>query len=78
MSDLSKPVYPLSDGLNQPNYGISLREHFAGLMMQAQFIHHGAKGDYSWNENEAAKEAVSCADTLLAELERNTQPPEVK
>jgi hypothetical protein len=63
------PIYPLGDMQGcQPSFGMGLRQHYAGLMMQAQFIHHGAKGDYSWNEAEAAKQAVSCADALIKEL----------
>jgi hypothetical protein len=50
--------------------GLTKREHFAGLMMQAEKIHHGASGAYGFSEKEAAKSAVQCADALLAELDK--------
>jgi hypothetical protein len=50
--------------------GLSKREHFAGLMMQAEKIHHGASGAYGFSEKVAAKSAVECADALLAELDK--------
>ena len=64
------PIYPVGDMTGyQPSFGLDLRQHYAGLMMQAQFIHHGAKGDYGWNEDEAAREAVSQADALIKALQ---------
>jgi len=55
------------------NAGLTKREHFAGLMMQAEKIHHGAKGGYSYSEKAAAEGAVLAADALLAELEKDNQ-----
>ena len=51
--------------------GLTKREHFAGLMMQAEKIHHGASGAYGFSEKDAAKGAVACADALLAELDKS-------
>jgi hypothetical protein len=54
------------------NYeGLTKREHFAGLMMQAEKIHHGASGAYGFSEKGAAESAVQCADALLAELDKD-------
>ena len=65
------PLHPTGDMRGyQPSDGINIRQYYAGLMMQAQIIHHGAKGDYAFNESEAAREAVSAADTLIAELSK--------
>lgn len=63
------PIYPTGDMQGcQPTVGMGLRQHYAGLMMQAQFIHHGAKGYDDWNEKAAAKRAVSAAESLIKEL----------
>jgi hypothetical protein len=48
--------------------GLTKREHFAGLIMQAEKIHHGAAGGYGFNSKEAARSAVECADALIIEL----------
>jgi hypothetical protein len=51
--------------------GLTKREHFAGLMMQAEKIHHGASGAYGFSIKGAAESAVECADALLAELDKS-------
>ena len=54
-------------------HGITLRQHYAGLMMQAQLIHHGVKGDYSFNQKRAILEAVEAADSLIAVLKEGDE-----
>ena len=58
----------LEEGYYYDTLGISKREHFAGLIMQAEKIHHGASGGYGFNPKEAAISAVECADALIIEL----------
>ena len=79
MDNKDMPAMPLSLELSnryeqgyydQAALGLTKREHFAGLMMQAEKIHHGASGAYGFSEKEAAKSAVQCADALLAELDK--------
>jgi hypothetical protein len=48
--------------------GLTKREHFAGLIMQAEKIHYNAFGTYGFNPKEAARSAVECADALIIEL----------
>jgi hypothetical protein len=63
------PAFPCGDMTNkEPFSGMTLREHFAGLIMQAEKIHHGASGKYSFNPKDAARSAVECADALITEL----------
>jgi hypothetical protein len=44
--------------------GLTKREYFAGLMMQAEKMHHGAQ----LGSIRMASLAVECADALIAEL----------
>tara|TARA_R110002050_G_scaffold168360_1_gene299542 strand:+ start:231 stop:473 length:243 start_codon:yes stop_codon:yes gene_type:complete len=47
-----------------PSYGLSKREHFAGLAMQSLII------DVSLQTAEVARMSVEYADALLAELDK--------
>ena len=58
----------LEEGYRYDTLGLTKREYFAGLMMQAEKIHHGASGGYGFNPKEAVKSAVACADALIIEL----------
>jgi hypothetical protein len=58
----------LEEGYWYDTLGLTKREHFAGLIMQAEKIHHGASGNYGFNPKEAARSAVECADALIIEL----------
>ena len=59
------------NGILQPvffdPYGLTKREHFAGLAMQGLLVNCGRRGSKFDGVN---KEAVVQADALLAELER--------
>jgi hypothetical protein len=50
--------------------GLTKREHFAGLAMQANIIHHGTHGGYSFSEKQCAEHSIAQADALLKELEK--------
>lgn len=72
MPNPADKVYEIIKGEN-PDYekasaGLTKREMFAMHAMASWVNHHGAAGDYGFNENEAAKLAVECADALLEEL----------
>jgi hypothetical protein len=67
MSNANEAAFPLlAEGIIE--CGLTKREHFAGLIMQAEKIHHGAAGNYGFNPKEAARSAVECADALIIEL----------
>ena len=56
-----------------PSYGLSKREHFAGLAMQNIINRYNPfeSGDFDSSEYEiVAKNAVGVADALLAELDK--------
>ena len=50
--------------------GMSLRAYFAGQAMAGFCSMHDETGLWSWDANDAAKEAVRCADALIAELSK--------
>ncbi len=66
-------IQPFTDdqGFSSMATGLTKREHFAGLAMQAWINHHGAKGGYSYNDVEMAESAIHSADALLKELANN-------
>lgn len=71
-ADLPAMPIPLEDGsvfnYHGPADGLTKREYFAGLAMQAIIAHpHGPAG--AWDK--AAKDSVLAADALLAELEKS-------
>lgn len=71
------PSYPVvwvnpENGNARQEYGLTKREYFAGLAMQAlvsDIVNAESKG-YEVTSDVTAKEAVSMADALLAELEK--------
>lgn len=50
--------------------GITLREHYAGLAMQALLSATNSEGTWTGITDATVKEAVLMADNLIAELER--------
>ena len=64
MNDADKPAMPLHSDAMAGYEGLTKREHFAGLAMQALLTHHG-KGWYV----PCAAFAVEFADALLKQLE---------
>lgn len=67
-----KAIHPFSDGHNQPElYGITLREHFAGMAMQG--LLSGALEESDYSPKLTAEVAVLHADALLAELAKTAE-----
>lgn len=69
MSRANEPAYPVThDPSGNTHYGLTIREHFAALAMQGLLASNAkeAHADYEWLVNRA----VTCAEMLLAELER--------
>lgn len=60
---------PLNGSLG--NYGITLRQHYAGLAMQGA-IKGATWADMRDGADDLAECAVICADALLAELAKDT------
>ena len=57
-------------GYNPECQGLTKREMFAMHAMASWVNHHGSAGGYGFNEKEAARSAVECADALLKELSK--------
>jgi hypothetical protein len=57
------------DGISQTVGGLTKRELFAALAMQALVTNWTALGDYEMGASEVAVDAVNYADKLLARLE---------
>ena len=53
--------------------GLTKREHFAWLAMQAWIQHHGSSGSYGFSEKTCAETALQCADALLEELSKGIE-----
>ena len=83
MKNADLPAMPLSLAMNndegyttQDFYddskfnGLTKREMFAMHAMASWVNHHGSAGGYGFNEKEAARSAVECADALLEELSK--------
>jgi hypothetical protein len=76
MSKGNEPAFPIEEthwdehGSEYPqiNFGLTKREYFAGLFVQAQVSNTGLRPDIT-NE-ELAEAAVHMADALLKELEK--------
>jgi hypothetical protein len=68
-SNAKKHVYPR--GQDHSDAGISLREHFASMAMQGMLANAGRK---SIPFDRLARDAVSMADALLADL-KSPSPP---
>ena len=66
----NKPVNAIHSGDGLKDEGITLREHFAGLAMQANIIHHGTHGGCSFSEKQCAEHSIAQADALLKELDK--------
>ena len=70
------PAMPVMDEVQEhgQHYGLTKREHFAGLVMQGLVSGVNSSVKYGeshgWKDEDFAKEAVELADALLAELER--------
>lgn len=62
-----KPIYP-TNAIYPENQGVTLREHYAGLAMQSLLLNDYFNGVSYANR---AKEAVKCADALIAALEKS-------
>ena len=70
MKNAYLPAYPINEGVvSRDGEGLTKREYFAAMAMQAWIQHHGTKGGYGYSDKECAKAAVSSADALLKELE---------
>jgi len=71
MSDNSEPINPIPMDKDQiqyikyESYGLTKREHFAGLAMQGSL---SADPDDELSPEQTAKFAVRCADALISEL----------
>ena len=65
MSRANKPVIPVS--AQELAYGLTLREHFAGLAMQGLC----ANPDIAGSIDEVASAAVLMANALITELEKD-------
>ena len=61
----NKPVHPSYDSVAQP--GMTLREHYAGLAMQALIDKFGTMRPFSV----LAQRAIESADALIVELENS-------
>jgi hypothetical protein len=59
-----------SAGYGKASIGLTKREMFAMHAMASWVNHHGSAGGYGFNEKEAARSAVECADALLEELSK--------
>jgi len=76
MTNSDMPAMPFEGGDNngeQPYLGLTKREHFAGLAMQAFIsgIISVSRDEYhGWTEEDFSSHAVKHADALLAELEK--------
>lgn len=71
----TEPNAPAS-GLNTQNGhypGLTKREHFAGLAMQA-WISADHVGNAGYPFEEMANRAIDCADALIAELNKPITP----
>jgi len=72
----SSPIYPQSvecnDGINrwtENKGGMTLRQHYAGLALQGLL----ANPDKSYDPDDAAKEAMIHADSMIYILEKNSR-----
>lgn len=61
---------PVANEFSSESWGLTKREYFAGLAMQAWIQHHGSRGDYGYSDAEMAKTSKSSADALLKELDK--------
>jgi|TARA_R110000764_G_scaffold67042_1_gene139590 hypothetical protein len=66
MNNADKPAMPSPHFEDDELQGLTKREHFAGLAMQALLTHHGNEGYVP-----CAAFAVEFADALLKELEQD-------
>jgi len=67
MDNGEKPIIPFNNGLTQ-FYGLSKREHFAGLALQG-IMAMNANCTEVLSGDDMIKNAVRCADALLKALE---------
>ena len=70
MIDHEGEVYTTFDSSYGKQSGLTKREMFAMHAMAAWIQHHGTSRGYGFSAEEAATDAVSCADALLAELDK--------
>lgn len=62
------PAFPVETTATPYAPGMSLRAYFAGQALAGFCSTHDESGVWSWRSADAAKEAVRCADALIAEL----------
>lgn len=69
----NKPIHPINvPGNVQVGLGMTLREHYAGLALQALIANPNSNPDnegWSWRSGTLEGDAVMYADTLIAQLE---------
>lgn len=66
MENSNKPAFSLTDGQTFANDGLTKREYFAGLAMQGIL----AATSNSFSSKQVIEDAITCADTLLCQLEK--------
>ena len=62
------PAYPITAGQTVYSSGMRLRAYVAAQCMAGFCSMHDEAGSWSWDVDDAARTAVSCADALIAEL----------
>ena len=62
------PAFPVETTSTPYSPGMSLRAYVAAQCMAGFCSMHDEAGLWSWEVDDAARRAVSCADALIAEL----------
>lgn len=80
MSRADEPAFPAELPLKaypaRVHSGLTVREHYAGLAMQAILTGAVTRGcpSHEWDDEISQKKAVSVADRLIAELAKPVTP----
>lgn len=74
-----EPAYPVTnlevDPKSNFRAGLSMRQYFAAMAMQGLCANSSLEG---WIDKDRAREAVYCADALIAELNKTDKEPPAK